>query len=264
MKYIYAVLTAGVFSISNASALDHSHKNFSELLSAHVKMSADKTSSTVDYKNFNKKKLETYLSILSKVSKTDFDKFNHKEQLAFLINSYNGFTLKIVLDNSPLKSIKDIGMWPFSTAWKKDFFTLLGQKRTLDELEHKMIRGDKNLNKDPRIHFALNCASIGCPALLDTAWTAESMEQQFDSAAKGFLKDRSRNLTNAKKGRVELNNIFKWYGTDFNSAKYGSLKKFLAQYVDSITDNKKERTLVLSGSFDISYTGYDWSLNQAK
>jgi hypothetical protein len=268
MKYLYTALTTFFFMTSNASAFDHSHKVFDELLSAHVKMSKDKTSSTVDYKNFDKKKLKTYLDAGSAVSKKEFKTFNKNQKLAFFINTYNAYTIKLILDHYPVKSIKDTGSRSFSnltaSPWKMKFFKLFGDKTSLDEIEHEYTRGNDSLNKDPRIHFAFNCASIGCPALLNNAWVSTRLEEQFDAAAKGFLKDRSRNRLNLKDKNVEISNIFKWYGKDFDSAKYGSLKKFIMNYADAITDNQKEKTFVLSGDFDISYTGYNWSLNDSK
>jgi len=268
MKYFYTVLTLSLILTSNAFAFDHSHKIFDELLTAHVKMASDKTSSSVDYKNFNKKKLNSYLSTVSALSKKDFDKFNDDQKLAFFINTYNAFTIKLILDNYPVDSIKDTGRRtftnPLKNPWKMKFFKLFGDKTSLDEIEHEYTRGNDALNKDPRIHFAFNCAAVGCPALSNNAWVSNKLDKQFDQAAIGFLKDRSRNRFNLKNKTAELNNIFKWYGKDFSSAKYGSLKNFIVKYADALTDNSKEKALVSSGDFDISYTGYDWSLNQAK
>jgi len=267
MKYINIFIAASFFMASQASAFDHSHKVFDELLSAHVTMSKNKTSSTVNYKNFNKKKLKTYLDAISTVTKKEFKKFNNNQKLAFFINAYNAYTIKLILDNYPVKSIKDTGSRSFSNPlanpWKMKFFKLFGNKTSLDKVEHEYTRGNNNLNKDPRIHFAFNCASIGCPALLNKVWVSTKLEEQFDQAAKGFLEDRSRNRLNLKKKDIELSNIFKWYGKDFDKPKYGSLKKFIIKYADSIADNEKEKAFVLSGKFDISYTGYDWSLNKS-
>lgn len=269
MKHIALfILSTSLFFSLNSFAFDHSHKAFSKLLAAHVKMSADRTSSKVDYKNFDKKGLDTYLNSVSAVSKKDFKAFNNDEQLAFFINTYNAFTIKLILDHYPVTSIKDTAKRSFSNPlknpWKVKFFKLFGKKTSLDEIEHEYTRGNDKLNKDPRIHFAFNCASIGCPALLNTAWVSTQLEKQFDQAAISFLKDRSRNKVSLKEGSIKLNNIFKWYGKDFDKkgSKYGSLKRFLTAYADSIADNEEERTLVLSSKTPISYTGYDWNLNK--
>lgn len=263
MKYTALFFSLISFCYQSNAAFDHSHKAFSKMLSQYVKMSADKTSSKVDYKNFNKKDLEIYLKSISAVSKKEFGTFTKNEQLAFFINAYNAFTIKIILDNYPLKSIKDIGSW-YKNTWEIKFFKLFGEDTSLDKIEHEYTRGNNSLNKDPRIHFAFNCASIGCPALLNTAWVSTKLEQQFDQAATGFLKDHSRNRVNTSKKTIELNNIFKWYGKDFDKkgAKYGSLRGFLKTYADALSKNEKERTLILSDKTPISYTGYDWKLNK--
>ena len=268
MKNLYLFIAANLLIVSNVYAFDHSHKAFDELLSAHVKMSADKTSSRVDYENFNKSSLESYLNAASSLSKTDFNQFNKNQKLAFFINTYNAFTIKLILDKYPVKSIKDTGVRSFSNPlknpWKMKFFKLFGKKTSLDQIEHVFTRGNKQLNQDPRIHFAFNCAAIGCPALSNTAWVASKIENQFDNAAKGFLKDHSRNRVNVADKTLELNDIFKWYGDDFNRGKYGSLKNFLAEYAEAISQNEKEKTLVLSKLFSITSTGYDWGLNKSK
>jgi len=266
MKNLYLLIAACLLTVSNAFAFDHSHKVLDDLLSAHVKMSADKTSSRVDYKNFDKTRLGLYLGAASSLSKKDFNAFTKDQKLAFFINTYNAFTIKLILDNYPVKSIKDTGVRSFSNPlknpWKMKFFKLFGKKTSLDQIEHVFTRGNKQLNQDPRIHFAFNCAAIGCPALSNSAWQASKIESQFDTAAKGFLKDHSRNRVNVADKTLELNDIFKWYGDDFNRGKYGSLKNFLAEYADAISQNEKEKNFVLSKSFSINSTGYDWNLNK--
>ncbi len=259
MKNIILFLSFILFSL-NALAFDHSHSNWTELLSQHVTMSPKRTSSKVDYKNFNKKKLKAYLQNLSSVSKDEFKTFSNDQKLAFFINSYNAYTIQLILDHYPVDSIKDIGSF-FSSPWKKEFFILLGQKRSLDEIEHEMVRKSDALGADARIHFAFNCASIGCPALLNEAFTAQKINRQLDQASKNFLKDHSRNRVNLKKERVELSNIFKWYKGDFETKNYRNLKDFLSKYADSISKNEQEKKLIKSKKYSITFSGYDWNLN---
>lgn len=254
-------MVATLMSSTTALSFDQSHKAWTELLKAHVKMSTDNTSSTVDYKNFDKNKLNLYLKTVSSVPKKEFNKFSRDQQLSFLINTYNAYTVKLILNNYPVKSIKKIGSF-FSSPWKQNFFKLFGKETHLDQIEHTYTRASKTLGTDARIHFAFNCASIGCPALLDEAFTAEKLSGQLDSASKNFLKDNSRNRVNLSKKRVELSNIFKWYGDDFTDRNYKSLKHFLSTYVDSIAKNEKEKALLKSNDYSISYTGYDWDLNK--
>jgi hypothetical protein len=258
------LLTLSIFMISTLShAFDHSHEAFTKLLKAHVKMSKDQTSSQVDYKNFKKKELKSYLKDLSALKKEDFKKFSRDQKLSFYINLYNGYTIDWILRHYPVSSIKKTTNF-FRSPWKQDFIPLFGDKVTLDHIEHELVRGSKTLGNDARIHFAFNCASVGCPALLNEAWTAEKLEKQLDSAAKNFLKDQSRNRVNLSKKRVEISNIFKWYAEDFESKNYDSIKAFLAQYADAISKNAKEKKLIQSGDFSVSYSGYDWDLNDLR
>lgn len=261
MKLLIIILT--MLSASTAFSFDHEHLAFSKLLKTHVKMSADKTSSSVDYKNFNKPELNKYLKTVSSVKAKDFKKFSRDQQLSFFINTYNAYTIKLILDNYPVVSIKKIGYF-FSSPWKKTFFKLFGADTSLDQIEHTYVRASKTLGSDARIHFAFNCASIGCPALLNEAWTAPKLNKQLDNAAKGFLSDHSRNRINLEDNSVELSNIFKWYGDDFTNRNYKSLKSFLVVYVDSIATSKKEKALIISKNFSIGYSGYDWDLNKTK
>ncbi len=254
------ILSFIVLTSSLSLAFDHKHSLFANLLNAHVKMSPNKTSSVVDYKNFNTNQLNKYLKSISSVEKKDFNNFTVKQQLAFYINAYNAYTIKLILDNYPVKSIKKIGTF-FSSPWKKKFFKLFKEDSFLNQIEHKFVRASKTLGNDARIHFAFNCASIGCPALLNTPWIAEKLNSQFESAAQNFLKDHSRNRVNIKNKSVQLSNIFKWYGNDFKTKNYKSLKAFLTIYANSIAINEKEKALILSKDYSITFSGYDWNLN---
>ncbi len=260
MKKITTLISILLIS-SLSMAFDHDHKAFSELLKTHVKMAPDQTSSAVDYKNFNKVSLQKYLDSMSSLKKEEFNTFTNEQQLAFYINTYNAYTIKLILDNYPVASIKKTSYF-FSSPWKKKFFKLFGQESYLDQIEHELVRASKTLGTDARIHFAFNCASIGCPALLNTAWNAKTIKSQLDTAAKNFLKDHSRNRVNLENKSVELSNIFKWYKDDFKTRNYKSIKAFLTKYVDAISRNEKEKALILSGEYSVSYSGYDWNLNQ--
>ena len=163
-------------------ALAFDHQQWDDLLGAHVSEHRDGVASAVDYDGMasDQAALDDYLARLSAVDNATFKGFSDAEKLAFLINAYNAFTVKLILkqDSRP-DSIRDIGSI-FSGPWSQRFFTLLGEERTLDELEHQMIRGNPSL-MDPRIHFAVNCASIGCPALRREAYLGARLAT--DSAA---------------------------------------------------------------------------------
>lgn len=116
---------------------------------------------------------------MSRVDQLEFDQWSTRQQLAFLINAYNAWTVELILEKWPdIDSIKDLG-GIFSSPWRKEFISLLGEKRSLDNIEHDLIRGSGRY-QDPRIHFAVNCASIGCPALRAEAYTGAKINQQLD------------------------------------------------------------------------------------
>lgn len=187
------------------------------------------------------------------VSKKEFDHFTSNVKLAFLINSYNAFTIKLIIDNYPIKSIKDISTF-FTNPWEKKFIHLLGEEHHLDDIEHNMIRKWFN---EPKIHFALVCASIGCPPLKDTAYTGKNLDSQLEDSAKKFLSDRSKNRFNPANSKIEISSIFKWYGDDFIK-KFGSIENFLAPYLST---DKKIIEQINNKQFSIEFLEYDWILN---
>ncbi len=243
-----------------AATFDHQHGLFDILLKKHVMMSADGRSSRVDYKGIanDKALMGTYLSEISSVSQKEFDGWSREKQLAFLINAYNAYTLDLVIRNYPVKSIRDIGSI-FRKTWDIRFASLLGKKRTLDEIEHGMIR-KKGVYDEPRIHVALVCAAIGCPALRNEAYTFENLNGQLEKALALFLTDRSRNRYDAKNNRFHVSPIFKWYESDFKD-KYGSLEKFLTGYAGLFADSDKDVAAMKQGASAIEFGDYNWKLN---
>lgn len=258
MRQIIAVFCLLLVS-GMAHAFDHS--TWDELLESHVRWIRGGHASVVDYQGMaaDIEKLNRYLAHLSAVDKQTFKRFTHDEKLAFLINAYNAFTVKLILMQEGLpESIRDIGGW-FSGPWEQAFFTLLGEKRTLDELEHQMIRGNPNL-MDPRIHFALNCASVGCPALRPEAYTAEQLDEQLADQTRRFLSDPRRNRYDASSNTLEISPIFDWYRQDFVQAA-GSLSNYLARYADALGVPETKRDALSAGEIPIEFLEYDWSLN---
>lgn len=200
--------------------------------------------------------LKGYLDRLGAVREADFRRWPKKERLAFLINAYNAWTVELVLTAWPdLDSIKDLGSL-LSSPWKKRFIPLLGKTRSLDDIEHKMIRA-KGVYDEPRIHFAVNCASIGCPALRPGAYTAARLDSQLADATRRFLSDRTRNRL--ADGRLEVSSVFKWYGEDFD--RVGGLRVFLASQSKSLGLTNVQRQSLRDGSLDIIFLDYDWRLN---
>ena len=237
-------------------AFDHSA--WDRLLQRHVRPLDAGVATQVDYQGLARQRaaLEGYLHALSAVSEAEFRRWPRDERLAFLINAYNAWTVELVLTAWPdLKSIKDLGSL-LRSPWKRAFIPLLGQTRSLDDIEHGLIRA-RGVYDEPRIHFAVNCAAIGCPALRAEAYTAARLEAQLADATERFLRDRSRNrLAN---GRLEVSRIFQWYGEDF--ARHGGVRGFLADQGEALGLNPAEREALREGRLPIAFLDYDWRLN---
>ena len=181
--------------------------------------------------------LNQYLGLLEKIKVGDLNGKN--EKMAFWINAYNAYTLKLILKNYPLKSITDLhGGKPWDVKWIK----LDGRNLSLNNIENDILRPTY---KDPRIHFAVNCAAKSCPSLLNKAWTSGNLESSFVTQTKKFINNSDFNKISKKK--VEISKIFDWYKVDF-----GNLVNFLNKY--SSTEIKSDAK--------IEFVEYDWSLNQ--
>ncbi|MBE0393840.1 hypothetical protein BJQ96_03713 [Flavobacterium sp. PL0002] len=211
-----------------------SHSKWNTLLQRNVSANG-----TVNYKGFQKNsgELQSYLNELAANVPTKYTSRN--ATLAYWINAYNAFTVKLILDNYPTKSIKDI-----KDPWGQKFFTLGNKKYSLEEIEHEILRK----MGEPRIHFAINCASFSCPSLLNEAYTESKLSNQLSAASKRFINDKSKNTITANK--VEISKIFDWFEGDFK--KKGSVIDFLNQY----------STTKINSNAKISYKDYNWSLNE--
>lgn len=212
---------------------------FDSLLQKNV----DKTG-RVDYQSLknNETLLDNYLAYIQNNEPTKDWSSNKKK--AFWINTYNAYTIKIILNNYPLKSIRDIKI-DGETAWKIPFVKV-GQKRyTLDQIEHEILR--KKFN-DPRIHVGINCASVSCPRLWNFAFTEDNIASSLDNLMKVFINDTTRNKIS--KNNVALSEIFNWFSKDF--IKNGTIISYLNTYA----------AIKISEKASIKYLTYDWSLNK--
>jgi len=251
---------------AHAAGFDHSHAAFSALLGSHVRWNTGGTASTVDYTALRRDRaaLDAYTRTLSSVSAGEFSAWTVPERRSFLINAYNAFTLQLILSKYPeLRSIRDLGNIVFDSPWKRRFFDLLGARRHLDDVEHGLLRGAADFD-DPRIHFAANCASVGCPALRPEAYRADRLDAQLEDQTRRFLRDRARNrLETTGRPTAWVSPIFKWYREDFESGHRGatSLRVFLGAYSDALADSAEGRRALASGEFALKYTDYDWALN---
>lgn len=224
-----------------------SHTIFNELLEKNVS-----SAGLVDYKGFIKDsaKFNTYLHLLSSHYPNEKN-WSKDERLAYWLNAYNAFTIKLIMDHYPVKSIKDIkkGIPLVSDTWTINFINIEGKKYNLNNIEHGIVRPKFN---DPRVHFALNCASMGCPPLLNHAFTAEKLNAQLDAQAKRFINDGVHNkIISANK--ADLSKIFSWFAGDFKKSA-PSVIDFINRYADT----------KLNAAADISHLDYDWQLNEKK
>ena len=238
------------------------HEIWDGLLTRFVHLSADDTASRVDYEGFAEARqmLAAYLGQLASVTRVDFDRWSVAEQLAFLMNAYNAWTIDLILEHHPgIESIRDIGFLP-GAAWRLRRVELFGRKLSLDTLEHDMIRGWDRF-REPRIHFAVNCAAVGCPALSDRAYIGATLDEQLDRNTRLFLTDRSRNY--AIQDDLYVSPIFRWYQEDFQDGwgGYASLPTFLAEYGEVLGLSEAQKAALMSGQTRIRFSRYDWSLN---
>lgn len=261
MKIKYLMMGAVFILIyNNAAAYDHNHSQWDTLLKKNVVVLNEGRVSKVNYSDFKKELplLDRYLESLSSVSRDDYLLWTKKQQLSFLINSYNAFTIKLILEHYPVKSIKDIGSF-FKSPWKIEFISLLGRMVSLDDIEHNMIRA-QGVFDEPRIHVALVCASVGCPALKNRAFTPDNLEMLLESGLVDFLSDKTRNRFNRDKGVFEVSKIFKWYGDDFKK-RYGSVHGLVKKYQKYLVSSREELLTVKQKEVKVKFLDYDWNLN---
>ncbi len=244
MKKLFLFITCLFAAVCTFAQKAPSHQQWDKLLKKHVNASG-----LVNYKGFQKDKaeLDAYLKTLS--DNAPQSNWSTSEQKAYWINAYNAFTVSLILQHYPVKSIKDIAgnIYKINTPWDIRFINIGGKKYDLNNIEHGILR--KKFD-DPRIHFALVCASISCPRLRNEAYTAAKLDAQLEDAGKEFLNDKSKNKISA--GKAELSKYFSWYKGDFT--KNGSLADFI---------NKYSQTKI-NGDTKIKSLDYNWSLNEQK
>jgi hypothetical protein len=265
MRSLLAIVLLAV--ASSASALDHSHKAWDELLKKHVRYVQGGNASRVDYAGFarDRAQLKAVLDDYQKVTRAEFDGWGKPQQQAFLVNAYNAFTVEKILTRYPsIKSIREFGT-VFGNPWKDKFFTLFGEPSYLDQVEHEILRKE-GVYDDPRVHVAVVCASIGCPMLRNEAFTAERLEAQLEDAMRRFMSDRSRNRYNPQAKRLEISKIFDWYGKDFERGHkgYASVKGTAGRYADLLADAPADREAVRSQAAEVTFLDYDWALNDSR
>ena len=240
--------------VGSATSAQPDNALFTEVLKAHVK------NGRVDYAGLrNDIRLPTYLEQLSATDPATLD--SSREQLALWLNAYNAYTLKLIVDRQPAKSITEIGTGGLAlgsllktTAWDIPFAVIGGRTYTLNQIEHEVIRVRF---KDARAHFALNCASDSCPALRSEAYEGGTLDRQLDEQGRLFLRDSTRNRFDVENRTAYLSSIFTWYQKDFGEGDRGALLA-AAKYAAPDVRHAIEAD---PAAWKVEYLAYDWSLN---
>ena len=244
-QYHYRV-EADSRDIEDTTDPDFSHDLFNQVLQKHVEKGK------VDYAKLKKspEKFEKYLDMLASAKPTDM---SYNEQLAFWINAYNALVIKGVIDHYPTKSVRKIKA--FSGFFSRLKFHVAGEKYTLDNIEHDILRKEF---VDPRIHFALVCASLSCPPIENKVFLPETIDEQLDAVTTKFVTNPEKVRLDKTKRRVYLSKIFKWYKKDFTEG-YTGVADFLADFLPP-----EDADFVLEKGVKFHYLDYDWSLNDKK
>lgn len=225
------------------STADFDHSILDELLKEFV--DAD---GYVDYPGLRQEraKLQEYINALAEAP---FDGLGRDQKLALLINAYNAFTLELILEYYPLESIRDI---PVDKRWKHERWNIGGNIWSLDQIEHEQIRPKF---AEPRIHFAVVCAAIGCPPLRTEAYGAERLDAQLESQTVYVHHHDRWFVFDPEAGEVGLTKLYDWYGGDFEQSA-GSVLDYVKQYSEELAGHIQE-----AGEPDIRWLEYDWTLN---
>jgi len=194
----------------------------------------------VDYAKF-KKNEKIFNNFLSELTNTRIDNsWIDSEKISFWINVYNAYTIKLILDNYPVKSIKEI-----KKPWTKKFFMVNGEYLSLGDVEHQILRKQFN---EPRIHFAINCASKSCPRIVQIPYTAKNLDKLLERQTKEYINDPT--LNNVNYNSYQLSKLFSWFSKDFRGAE-GSVKNFINKYSEIAIRTQKNN----------GFKEYNWELN---
>ncbi|WP_103865459.1 DUF547 domain-containing protein [Aquimarina sp. I32.4] len=231
--YIITLITLLYTQVHSQTNFDHSTWDQALLLNVSEE-------GKVDYNGFMRDSSQLYKYFKQLSQNPPQENWSREEKLAYWINAYNAYTIKLVIDSYPLKSIKDL-----EDPWGKKFFKIKNEWHSLGDLEHKILRKFG----DPRIHFAINCASFSCPVVWNRAYTGSNVNEALDTQAEKFINDPTRNtITNEV---VKISKIFTWYKKDFK-VNGGDVKDFINRYASVKIEKQSKK----------GYKEYDWSLNE--
>ncbi len=231
----------------------------------------------VDYKELKSQRasLDVFCRLIADLERQEFGKWSRQEKIAFWTNVYNAVTLKAIIDNYPIKAslLKSLA-YPKNSirqipgVWDKWQFLVMGQKMTLNQVEHSVLR---KKFKDPRIHVALVCAAMSCPPLRNEPYVGKKLNKQFDAQSRKFLSNRSKFRIDRDAGKVYLAKIFQWFGQDFveiykpaeGFAGHSQAEKAVLNFVSKYLSGEDGEYL-RAGKYKVLYLDYDWTLNEQK
>lgn len=244
---VAGVVLATIVSTVRAAGFDRDHSVYGKVLHRFVR------DGLVDYGGLysDPKDLNVYLDSIAAVSEREFQSWAKPEQLSLLINLYNAQTLRLIVDHYPVNSIKDIGT-VLQGPWEQPVVRLFRKTLTLDSLEHGIVR--KRFS-EPRVHFALVCAAIGCPPLRGEPYVGSRLGEQLDDQTRIFLATHRKNRLDRVERVLYLSPIFKWFEQDFTS-QGGTVLSFVQKYLPPAPAQEVARR-----PYGIRYTDYDWALN---
>ena len=235
------------YNPNDARSIDHT--SWGRFLKEYVQSHSSGVN-RIGYGQVNDSSRASLQAYINGLAQTPISHFNRQEQLAYWINLYNALTVQVVLDHYPVRSIRDIKSGLFSFGpWGKKLVTVEGEQLTLDDIEHRILRP---IWKDPRIHYAVNCAATGCPNLQPVAFTAAAVDRLLDQAAAEFI-NHPRGVT-VKRRKLVVSSIYVWFQTDFGGSDEGVIRH-LRRFANA--DLSKRLAKVMK----ISDDRYDWTLN---
>jgi len=274
LNQVFALVVTAVIGLSwqsgRAEQADKSGFDYDAVLKKFVS-----EESMVNYGKLKaqRRQLDAFVAALGKLPPQTYAQWNEKHKIAFWLNAYNGLTLRVIIDNYPIKSsFLRSRIWPRNSirqipgVWKKLKFRVMGTNVTLWHIEHEILREKFD---EPRIHMAMVCAAMGCPPLRGEPYEGDRLYEQLDDQTRRFLSNPAKFKIDSRRATVRLSEIFKWFADDFvnkhsprsnigaHNKKMSAVLNFIGPH---LTDSQKK--YVLAGKFKIKYVDYDWSLNE--
>ena len=255
-RFTISLLLIVFHVLAMPSAIAHSHDDWSALLSKYVEEGEDGIN-RFDYaelKNNQEDRLQLNRYIKSLADSSIFQNGSKDEKFAAWTNLYNALTVNLVVEHYPVKSIRKIGGNLISKGpWKRKLVTVEGKRLSLDDIEHRILRKKWH---EPRVHYAVNCASIGCPNLKSTAWEAKSLEKDLSEAASAYI-NHPRGVEVLPDGRLRVSKIYRWFKKDFGGSQVGVVMHLMKYAPADLASSLTAETMIKSYR-------YDWALNDIK